>query len=295
MLFKLIICFTLYCAVKCRTIGTIEVTIATASLGSAANAYADICIQNDTTTTVALPFRDRSLCSCTTKTVNNSSIPVWQTVCSSTTTRYVIGSRIVVEVFNQSTTTTATFLGGITLAIQSMITNGDNGKQISLPISGGTGTGNLVLKIVWTAVTVVIPTANFGYLDAQLLSAELANPVNAYADVCLQNGTDTTAVAFPVKNRTLCGCQTTTMNNTIHPIWQQSCTSPKTNKWLNTTRISFEIWDQLSTTTTNFIGGAAVNITQLLTNGDNNKEIQLALAGGAQSGKIWAKIVWTAA
>lgn len=294
MLFKLIICFTLYCAVKCQTMGTIEVTIATASLGSNANAFADVCIQNDATTTVALPFKDRTVCSCQTKTVTNSSIPVWQTVCSSTTTRYVIGSRIVVEVFNQTTSTTTTFLGGVTIGVQSMITNGDNGKQITLPISGGTGTGNLILKVVWTQVTVQ-PAVNFGYIDVQLLSAEVATAVNAYSDVCVQNGSDTTAVSFPVKNRTLCGCQTTTMNSTIHPIWQQSCTSPKTNKWLNTTRITLEIWDQLSTTTTNFVGGAAVNITQLLTNGDNNKEIQLALAGGSQSGKIWTKITWTPA
>jgi Ca2+-dependent lipid-binding protein len=292
MLFKLILCATLCCAVRSQSMGTIEVTIATASLGSNANAFADVCIQNDATTTVALPFRDRTLCSCQTKTVTNSSIPVWQTVCSSPTMRYVVGSRVVVEVFNQTTSTTNTFLGGITIGIQAMINNGDNGKQITLPISGGTGTGNLILKVVWTAVTVV-PTVTYGNIDVQLLSAEIATPVNAFSDVCLQNGTDTTAVSFPVKTRTLCGCQTTTMNNTVHPIWQQACTSPKTNKWLNTTRITVEVWDQLSASTTNFIGGAAVNITQLLANGDNNKEIQLALAGGSQSGKIWTKIIWT--
>jgi len=295
LFFTTIISLVLISLVNCQTYGTIEVTIATASLQTNANAFADICIQNDATTAVSLPFKDRTLCGCQTKTVTNSSIPVWQTVCTSAATaRYVSGARIVIEVWNQTTSTTTTLLGGVTIGVSQVISNGDNGKQVTLPIAGGTSTGNLIVKVVWTQI-VTPPTTNFGYINVTLLSAEIATSANLYADVCLQNGSDTTAASLPVKNRTMCGCQTKTVSASIHPIWQQMCTSAVTNRWTNGTRVSVEVWDQLSTSMTNFIGGASLVISQLLTNGDNNKELPLALSGGSQSGKIWIQVQWTPA
>jgi len=294
LVFIAIISLALLSVAKCQTFGTIEVTIATASLQSNANAFADICTQNDTTTAVSLPFKDRTACGCQTKTVTNSSIPVWQTVCTSTTARYVSGARIVIEVWNQTNASTTTLLGGVTIGVSQLLTNGDNGKQVTLPIAGGTSSGNLIVKVVWTEV-VVQSTTNFGYINVSLLSAEVTTAANAYADVCLQNGSDTTAASLPVKTRSMCGCQTNTVSNTLHPIWQQGCTSSQANRWTNETRVSVEIWDQLSTTMTNFIGGASLVISQMLKNGDNNKELPLALSGGSQSGKIWIQVQWTPA
>jgi len=139
-----------------------------------------------------------------------------------------------------------------------------------------------------------VTTAKLGWIDIEMASAELSTKANAYADVCIQNAT--TAVTLPIKNRTTCvSCATKAINGTLHPVWTAVCTGSHTYKWIDGARVTFEVWDQISTTNNNFIGGASLTIQQLLTNGDSHKEIALPLAGGPGSGKIYVRVTWTAA
>ncbi len=99
---------------------------------------------------------------------------------------------------------------------------------------------------------------------------------------------------LPLKNRTGCtSCQTKVINGTLHPVWSAVCTGSHSFQWVDQARVTFEVWDQISTTSNNFVGGASLTIPQMVANGDNHKEIALPLAGGPGSGKIYARVTWT--
>jgi len=85
------------------------------------------------------------------------------------------------------------------------------------------------------------------------------------------------------------------IDSSAHPIWSKICSGTNSNKWMDSARVTIEVWDKISSTITNFVGGASITIAQLMANGDSHKEIKLALAGGAQSGSVFTRVTWTPA
>ncbi len=100
---------------------------------------------------------------------------------------------------------------------------------------------------------------------------------------------------MPLKNRTTCtSCHTKTISGTLHPVWSAVCEGSHKFQWTDQSRVTFEVWDMISSTKNNFVGGASLTIPQLIANGDSHKEIPLPLAGGTVSGKIYVRVTWTA-
>lgn len=72
------------------------------------------------------------------------------------------------------------------------------------------------------------------------------------------------------------------------------CTLASTERYVSTSRIVFEVYDQTSSTSTTFLGGATVDLSQTIANNDINKQLTLPFAGGVQTGNIYVKINFTA-
>ncbi|CAG2117899.1 unnamed protein product [Medioppia subpectinata] len=133
---------------------------------------------------------------------------------------------------------------------------------------------------------------HLGYIDIEMTSADLSKAATAYADVCLQNAS--TVVELPIIDRKTCvSCQTAIAPTSTHPTWRVVCQGSHKFIWKEESRVTFEVWDHVSSVKNNFAGGATLLITQLIEHHDSHKPIALPLARGDNSGKISVTVTWT--
>ena len=123
-------------------------------------------------------------------------------------------------------------------------------------------------------------------------SVSLASPANAYASVCIFNGT--TEMSLPMVDRSQCTtCNTGIIQNSNYPIWNSICSGSGNLLFVEDARVTFEVFDNFATGSQVFLGGASLTIPQLLSHGDNHKRLHLALIGGHVAGQINARVTWT--
>jgi len=97
---------------------------------------------------------------------------------------------------------------------------------------------------------------------------------------------------LPLKDRSSCICETNVIESSAHPVWQKVCTGLNNNKYTDSSKVIFEVWDKISSNNNNFIGGASLTIQELIAKGESHKEIKMALIGG-QSASVFVRVTWT--
>ena len=135
---------------------------------------------------------------------------------------------------------------------------------------------------------------NLGHIDINVVSATLSRAANAYATVCIQNSS--VPLTLPIQNRASCvSCSTNLQSSTSHPYWNDVCAGSGKYLFVSDSRVSFEVWDSHGTGAANkiFLGGASLTIPQLLSHGDNHRELHLGLTGGSASGSVVGRVTWT--
>ena len=139
-----------------------------------------------------------------------------------------------------------------------------------------------------------VQAAKLGHIDIEVVSASLSTRANAYATVCIQNST--TPLTLPIQNRASCvSCSSNVVPSTTLPTWHSVCAGSGKYLFVSDARVSFEVWDNHGEGAANkiFLGGASVTIPQLLSHGDNHKQLHLALTGGHTAGQVNAIVTWT--
>ncbi|KPM09946.1 placenta growth factor [Sarcoptes scabiei] len=135
-----------------ENLGYIDVEIISAALSRPANAYATVCLQNNTDP-VPLPIRDRSKCiQCSTQVKPHTARPVWHQICRGSG-KYIFrkNSRVTFEVWDyHGSQIPNVFLGGSTLTIKKLLEFGDSGRAINMALFGSPFRGQLTGRITWT-------------------------------------------------------------------------------------------------------------------------------------------------
>ncbi|KAH9395557.1 hypothetical protein TYRP_020584 [Tyrophagus putrescentiae] len=136
-----------------QRLGIIDVEVVSASLSQRANAYANVCIQNSSTL-MTLPIKNRASCvTCVTNPVNNSLNPVWNSVCAKSGKHlFVQESRVSIELWDNHGVGAANkvFLGGVSLTIPQLLSQGDSHRELHLSLAGGVASGLLNFRVTWT-------------------------------------------------------------------------------------------------------------------------------------------------
>ncbi|OTF76064.1 hypothetical protein BLA29_003127 [Euroglyphus maynei] len=132
-------------------VGFIDIEVISASLYEKANAYATVCLKNNSMP-VSLPLQDRRDCvSCSTNVRQNTNYPVWNEVCSgSSGFLFVSDARVAIEVWNHYGTGNNIFLGGVSLTVDQLVKHGDNHRAVNLAMAGGNRPGQLSTRITYT-------------------------------------------------------------------------------------------------------------------------------------------------
>ncbi|CAG2165735.1 unnamed protein product [Oppiella nova] len=131
-------------------LGYIDIEMSSASLAKAVSAYADVCLQNSSTT-VELPIVNRTTCvTCQTKVAPTSTNPIWGVVCTgSHNFQWVQESRVTFELWEQGSGKN-TFGGGASLLITELLAHGDSHKSIQLSLARGDNSGKMTVMVTWT-------------------------------------------------------------------------------------------------------------------------------------------------
>ncbi|UXI18253.1 hypothetical protein NH340_JMT04196 [Sarcoptes scabiei] len=141
--------------------GHIDIEIVAVSLYRAANAYASVCLLNNSDP-VILPLRDRTQCvTCSTHvSKSRSDYVVWNQWCNGSH-RYLFrqNSRVVFELWDyknqveskkNNRVTENSFIGGSTLTVNEILSHGYNGKLLYLALKATPYPGQLTARVVWT-------------------------------------------------------------------------------------------------------------------------------------------------
>jgi hypothetical protein len=146
----------------------------------------------------------------------------------------------------------------------------------------------------WTckAGECVAPPSELGYIDVEIVSAELNQRANIFAEVFIQNTTG--AVTLPIVSRTPGFFWTTPMiPNTLNPVWSFITTGTHDHLWSIDSELIFQLWDHVTSTYNNYIAGGIITVKQIISGDNNNKAIIIPINGGIYSAKLKVHITWT--
>ncbi|KAJ6225738.1 hypothetical protein RDWZM_004283 [Blomia tropicalis] len=133
---------------------------------------------------------------------------------------------------------------------------------------------------------------HIGHIDIEIKSASFSRAVNAYAMVSIFNSTN--EMTLPIQDRSSATtCKTSVITNSDYPHWNSICTGSDALRFVEQSRVIFEVFDNFNGDRQTFLGGASITIPQLLSHGDNNKQLHLALSGGLIASQINCRITWT--
>jgi hypothetical protein len=97
---------------------------------------------------------------------------------------------------------------------------------------------------------------------------------------------------LPLRDRSSFICQTNVIESSAHPVWQKVCTGLNNNKYTDSSKVFFEVWDKISSNNNNFIGGASLTIQELIVKEESHREIKMALIGG-QSASVFVRVFYS--
>jgi hypothetical protein len=97
---------------------------------------------------------------------------------------------------------------------------------------------------------------------------------------------------LPLRDRSSFICQTNVIESSAHPVWQKVCTGLNNNKYTDSSKVIFEVWDKISSNNNNFIGGASLTIQELIVKEESHREIKMALIGG-QSASVFVRVFYS--
>ncbi len=97
---------------------------------------------------------------------------------------------------------------------------------------------------------------------------------------------------MPLRDRSSFICQTNVIESSAHPVWQKVCTGLNNNKYTDSSKVIFEVWDKISSNNNNFIGGASLTIQELIAKEESHREIKMALTGG-QSATVFVRVFYS--
>nr|XP_027206082.1 uncharacterized protein LOC113799616 isoform X2 [Dermatophagoides pteronyssinus] len=144
------VCRNGQCVGNNQHVGHVDIELISASLYDKANAYASVCIKNNSMP-ISLPIQDRRDCiTCSTQVRSNTNNPIWNEVCTGSGNYLLVSdSRVAIEVWNHLGTSNNIFLGGVSLTIDQLVNHGDNHRAINLAMAGNKP-GQLTTRITWT-------------------------------------------------------------------------------------------------------------------------------------------------
>jgi hypothetical protein len=138
----------------------------------------------------------------------------------------------------------------------------------------------------------VAPPSSLGYIDVKIVSAELNQRGNIFAEVFIQNNTN--PVMLPITRKSPGWFWTTPIiPSTKNPVWSFITRGTRDHIWSIDSELIFQLWDHVTSTYNNYIGGGIVTIQHLISGGNNNKAIIIPINGGIYSAKITAHVTWT--
>ena len=82
------------------------------------------------------------------------------------------------------------------------------------------------------------------------------------------------------------------LGDSNYPQWKEICSGTGKYVFVEDARVTMEVWDHKGQGNNQFIGGATLTIDQMLDHADNNRVINMAMAGG-NPGQITMRITYT--